>query len=162
MNADISPSSSPLGCQSLPPPALPQLVAEQHVPIPSTDKDTQRLVVVLSNASLETYRSSHSWGRGGGGPKEEKYSLLNSDEHIGIMRKMGRDISEARPDITHQVCKTILSARVIDFCILTDAAVSPHPSRLTHQQGRQAANLHPHCQGSSYRGQSDRPNPTYL
>lgn len=86
------------GTQSCPPPELPQLVAEQHVPIAHNDKDTKRLIVVLSNASLETYRSSH--GRGGGG---DKYSLLNSDEHIGVMRKMNRDISEARPDITHQV-----------------------------------------------------------
>jgi len=90
----------PVGTQSLPPPELPQLVAEQHVPIERSDKDTKRLVVVLSNASLETYKSSHSTGRGG---REEKYSLLNSDEHIGVMRKMNRDISDARPDITHQV-----------------------------------------------------------
>ena len=88
------------GTQSLPPPELPRLTAEQHVPIPTNDQDSQRLIVVLSNASLETYRASHG-GRTGG--KDEKYSLLNSDEHIGIMRKMGRDISEARPDITHQV-----------------------------------------------------------
>lgn len=88
--------------QSLPPPSLPQLVAEQHVPIASSDKDTKRLIVVLSNASLETYKASHSVGRNG--MKENKYSLLNSDEHIGVMRKMNRDISDARPDITHQVC----------------------------------------------------------
>ena len=87
------------GTQSLPPPELPQLVAEQHVPIERSDKDTRRLVVVLSNASLETYKSSHGTARG----REEKYSLLNSDEHIGVMRKMNRDISDARPDITHQV-----------------------------------------------------------
>lgn len=98
-----------LGTQSCPPPELPQLVAEQHVPVSAQDKDSKRLIVVLSNASLETYRSSHGGG-GSGGPgraangREEKYSLLNSDEHIGIMRKMNRDISEARPDITHQVC----------------------------------------------------------
>ena len=55
---------------------------------------------MLSNASLETYRAAHSAKPGS---KDEKYSLLNSDEHIGVMRKMGRDISEARPDITHQV-----------------------------------------------------------
>jgi rRNA small subunit pseudouridine methyltransferase Nep1 len=88
--------------QSLPPPSLPQLVAEQHVPISSSDKDTKRLIVVLSNASLETYKASHGVGRNG--MKENKYSLLNSDEHIGVMRKMNRDISDARPDITHQVC----------------------------------------------------------
>ena len=88
--------------QSLPPPSLPQLVAEQHLPISSSDKDTKRLIVVLSNASLETYKASHGVGRNG--MKENKYSLLNSDEHIGVMRKMNRDISDARPDITHQVC----------------------------------------------------------
>ena len=91
-----------LGTQSCPPPELPQLVAEQHIPIAANDKDTQRLVVVLSNASLETYKASYA-GRGGS-IRDEKYSLLNSDEHIGVMRKMNRDISDARPDITHQVC----------------------------------------------------------
>jgi hypothetical protein len=90
------------GTQSLPPPALPQLVAEQHVSIAPNDKDTKRLIVVLSNASLETYKASHATGRMGA-VRDEKYSLLNSDEHIGVMRKMNRDISDARPDITHQV-----------------------------------------------------------
>lgn len=91
------------GTQSEPPPTLPQVIAEQHVPIPSTDKDSQRLIVVLSNASLETYKQSSGGGQPGARSGEEKYSLLNSDEHIGIMRKMNRDISDARPDITHQV-----------------------------------------------------------
>ena len=90
------------GTQSLPPPDLPKLVAEQHVPIPTSDKDSQRLIVVLCNATLETYKASHGSARGPGG-REDKYNLLNSDDHIGVMRKMGRDISEARPDITHQV-----------------------------------------------------------
>ena len=58
------------------------------------------MIVVLSHASLETYKSS----AGRNGMRDEKYSLLNSDEHIGVMRKMNRDISEARPDIAHQVC----------------------------------------------------------
>ncbi|KAJ5306585.1 hypothetical protein N7508_005600, partial [Penicillium antarcticum] len=104
----MSDSSSP-GTQSCPPPELPQLVAEQHVAIPTHDKDTQRLIVVLSNASLETYRAVSS---GRNGSKDEKYSLLNSDEHIGIMRKMNRDISEARPDITHQCLLTLLDSPV--------------------------------------------------
>jgi len=82
-------------------------VAEQHVPIPHSDKDSKRLVVVLANASLETYKASSAHtGNGlsrGRVPREDKYSLLNSDEHIGVMRKMNRDISDARPDITHQV-----------------------------------------------------------
>lgn len=92
------------GTQSLPPPELPRLVAEQHTPIPANDKSSQRLIVVLSNASLETYRATHVHGGRPGRPgAEEKFSLLNSDEHIGVMRKMNRDISDARPDITHQV-----------------------------------------------------------
>lgn len=98
-------SYSKIGTQSCPPPPLPQLVAEQKVPILATDKDTQRLIVVLSNASLETYKASFGSSRNGG--RDEKFSLLNSDEHIGVMRKMNRDISDARPDITHQVQKNI-------------------------------------------------------
>ncbi|OJD09808.1 ribosomal RNA small subunit methyltransferase NEP1 [Emergomyces pasteurianus Ep9510] len=98
------------GTQSCPPPELPQLVAEQHVPISSHDKETKRLIVVLSNASLETYRAS-SGGRNSNG-REEKYSLLNSDEHIGVMRKMNRDISDARPDITHQCLLTLLDSPI--------------------------------------------------
>ncbi|KAL2274397.1 hypothetical protein FJTKL_03233 [Diaporthe vaccinii] len=98
--------------QSLPPPELPQLVAEQHVAIPPTDRDSKRLIVVLSHASLETYKSSHSRPGHMGVQREDKYSLLNSDEHIGIMRKMNRDISEARPDITHQCLLTLLDSPI--------------------------------------------------
>ncbi len=105
-------SSSTIGTQSCPPPALPQLVAEQHVPIPAKDHDTQRLIVVLSNASLETFRAA-THGGARGGLRDERYSLLNSDEHIGIMRKMNRDISDARPDITHQVGIYILLDMII-------------------------------------------------
>lgn len=119
----------PSGTQSCPPPELPQLVAEQHTPIPPHDKNTKRLIVVLSNASLETYRAAHS-GRSGPG-RDEKYSLLNSDEHIGVMRKMNRDISEARPDITHQVGFPLF------FCyvklLIGIILVSPHPPRLPRQ-----------------------------
>ncbi|RDA86246.1 hypothetical protein CP532_5090 [Ophiocordyceps camponoti-leonardi (nom. inval.)] len=89
--------------QSLPPPALPLLMAEQHTPITPTDRDSRRLIVVLSNASLETYKASHGAVNRPGVIREDKYSLLNSDDHIGVMRRMNRDISDARPDITHQV-----------------------------------------------------------
>ncbi|KAJ0169005.1 Ribosomal RNA small subunit methyltransferase NEP1 [Colletotrichum tanaceti] len=88
------------------------LVAEQHTPIPPTDKDSQRLIVVLSNASLETYKASHGGTGRNGVQREEKYSLLNSDEHIGVMRKMNRDISDARPDITHQCLLTLLDSPI--------------------------------------------------
>jgi len=80
--------------QSLP--SLPSLVAEQAVPISAEDRDSKRLIVVLAQACLETHKVSANGG--------EKYVLLNSDDHIGVLKKMGRDISDARPDILHQVC----------------------------------------------------------
>jgi rRNA small subunit pseudouridine methyltransferase Nep1 len=106
-------------------------MAEQHVPIPTSDKDTQRLIVVLCNATLETYKASHGTGRGPGA-REDKYNLLNSDDHIGVMRKMGRDISEARPDITHQVC-TRSSDTYLGSIQLTwhSSASSPSSTRLS-------------------------------
>ncbi|KAM3421906.1 Ribosomal RNA small subunit methyltransferase NEP1 [Cercospora zeina] len=107
--ANPTPTFTGTQTQSLPPPALPQLVAEQAHPIPASDKDTKRLIVVLSNASLETYKAAHG---GRNGMKDDKYSLLNSDEHIGVMRKMNRDISDARPDITHQCLLTLLDSPV--------------------------------------------------
>lgn len=149
------------GTQSLPPPELPQLVAEQSTPIPPTDKDSQRLIVVLSNASLETYKASHGGSSRSGVHREEKYSLLNSDEHIGVMRKMNRDISDARPDITHQVRCTDGRTEKMPawqprrrqapdsvYSILTDHHVVPsYPPRLAYKQSRQAPNIHPYSQG---------------
>lgn len=141
----LAASFTPAGTQSLPPPQLPQLVAEQHVPIPYTDKDTQRLIVVLSHASLETYRASHGGSRSALG-RDDKYSLLNSDEHIGVMRKQGRDISDARPDITHQVSQSISGT-----AIRLTPLVSSHSARFSHQQGWQTSNLHSHRQGGPHR-----------
>jgi len=83
------------------------LVPVQPKPLTSKDKNTKRLIVVLSQASLETHKIST-----GGGPGSEKYALLNCDDHQGLLRKMGRDISEARPDITHQCLLTLLDSPV--------------------------------------------------
>lgn len=56
-----------------------------------------------AQACLEAYRiSSGSGGKNASG-KEAKYALLNCDDHQGILAKTGRDIADARPDITHQV-----------------------------------------------------------
>lgn len=77
-----------------------------------TDKNSQRLIVVLSNASLETYKAAHGGASRAGVHRDDKYSLLNSDEHIAVMRKMNRDISDARPDITHQCLLTLLDSPI--------------------------------------------------
>jgi hypothetical protein len=44
--------------------------------------------------------------------KEAKYALLNCDDHQGILAKTGRDIADARPDITHQVSRASIFLRL--------------------------------------------------
>lgn len=83
-------------------PAPASFVPARPSVLSSKDKDTRRLVVVLSQACLETHKI------GTGGPGGDKYALLNCDDHQGLLRKMGRDIAEARPDITHQCLLTLL------------------------------------------------------
>ena len=151
---NIRATPADVGTQSLPPPQLPQLVATQHVPVSAHDNSTKRLIVVLSQASLEIFRASgHSnanpmsmngmrAGRIGAVSKEDKFTLLNSDEHIGVMRKMGRDISEARPDITHQV--STIQASWLEDTELIGPIVPPHTPRLSYQQSRSPADLHFH------------------
>ncbi|ODV97990.1 hypothetical protein PACTADRAFT_73638 [Pachysolen tannophilus NRRL Y-2460] len=89
-------------------PSVPEasLIPVQPVPLSSKDKTTKRLIVVLSHACLETHKISTS------GPGGDKYALLNCDDHQGLLRKMGRDISEARPDITHQCLLTLLDSPI--------------------------------------------------
>ncbi|CEQ40515.1 SPOSA6832_02136, partial [Sporobolomyces salmonicolor] len=113
------------------PPLNPTLVpTAPKAPKTNQEKDnTRRLIVVLEQACLETYKHSAPAGsRGGKG--EEKYSLLNCDDHQGVLAKMGRDIAHARPDITHQVrrapsssplCAHSLTVRCVHSrqCLLT-------------------------------------------
>lgn len=81
----------------------PHLIPQMpHVPKTAEQKDgVRRLIVVLEKCSLEAYKLSGASERRGG--KEVKYALLNCDDHQGILAKTGRDIADARPDITHQV-----------------------------------------------------------
>ncbi|KAJ3051651.1 Ribosomal RNA small subunit methyltransferase mra1 [Rhizoclosmatium sp. JEL0117] len=69
----------------------------------ATEKATQkRLIVVLEQASLETVKL----GKG----KEGHYALLNCDDHGHILKKNKRDLSESRPDISHQCLLTLLDS----------------------------------------------------
>ncbi|GFZ47880.1 18S rRNA (pseudouridine-N1)-methyltransferase [Saitozyma sp. JCM 24511] len=85
----------------------------QQAAVPKSNEakeNTRRLIVVLSQACLEAYRiSSGSGGKNSVG-KEAKYALLNCDDHQGILAKTGRDIADARPDITHQCLLTLLDS----------------------------------------------------
>ncbi|KAL9935305.1 hypothetical protein V8E36_005653 [Tilletia maclaganii] len=108
-------------------PKVPKTAAEKE--------STPRLIVVLEQACLETYKVSSgsssgpsrggygggggfSGGGGGGGAGRggvgkdggDKYALLNCDDHQRVLAKMGRDIAEARPDITHQCLLTLLDS----------------------------------------------------
>jgi rRNA small subunit pseudouridine methyltransferase Nep1 len=79
------------------------LPVQHHVIKPSPANNQRRLFVILERACLEAYRI-HSSRRGGkNGEGDVKYALLNCDDHQGILAKTGRDIADARPDITHQV-----------------------------------------------------------
>ncbi|KAI0464904.1 18S rRNA pseudouridine methyltransferase [Komagataella kurtzmanii] len=81
------------------------LVPQRPTVLTSKDRTTQRLIVVLSQASLETHRMTSSG-------HNDKYALLNCDDHQALLRKMSRDISEARPDITHQCLLTLLDSPI--------------------------------------------------
>ncbi|KAJ2745006.1 18S rRNA pseudouridine methyltransferase [Coemansia sp. BCRC 34301] len=69
---------------------------------PEEIRQTSRLIVILESASLETYKVGKS--------KDARYQLLNCDDHQGILARMGKDIAESRPDITHQCLLTLLDS----------------------------------------------------
>ena len=87
-------------------PANPSMLPVQaQVPKGPAAATQRRLFVVLEQACLEAYKVSGGGGKGRNGKDggEAKYTLLNCDDHQGILAKTGRDIADARPDITHQV-----------------------------------------------------------
>jgi hypothetical protein len=57
---------------------------------------------------------------------EELTKMKNnkSDDHQGILAKMGREIAHARPDITHQVCEMFNSIRFFFDFYKLDFSVS--------------------------------------
>lgn len=105
----------------VPMPANPAMLPVQaHVPKAGAAASSQRrLYVILEQACLEAYRLS-SAGKGKNGREGEvKYTLLNCDDHQGILAKTGRDIADARPDITHQVClRTLLQFKKLNIILV--------------------------------------------
>jgi len=82
----------------------PLMLPEQHHVVKSSTVNNQRrLFVILERACLEAYRISSNKKGARNGEGDVKYALLNCDDHQGILAKTGRDIADARPDITHQV-----------------------------------------------------------
>ncbi|KAL6058304.1 18S rRNA pseudouridine methyltransferase [Balamuthia mandrillaris] len=72
---------------------------EPKLPKTKAEKEAGgRLIVVLDGATLETVKVAN------------KYQLLNCDDHRTFLRKHGRDVADARPDITHQCLLTLLDS----------------------------------------------------
>ncbi|OZJ05972.1 Ribosomal RNA small subunit methyltransferase mra1 [Bifiguratus adelaidae] len=95
MKEEASPNGGHVDVHMIPQaPKIPKTLAEKE--------NTRRLIVVLENACLETYKVSKL--------KEAKYQLLNCDDHQGLLKKLGKDITDARPDITHQCLLTLLDS----------------------------------------------------
>ncbi|KAJ7250270.1 Alpha/beta knot methyltransferase [Mycena rebaudengoi] len=99
--------STPVVMNNTNPAMLP---VQAHVPRGGIASSHRRLFVILEQACLEAYRISGSGGGRGGAEGEVKYTLLNCDDHQGILAKTGRDIADARPDITHQCLLTLLDS----------------------------------------------------
>ncbi|KAK4518229.1 Phosphatidylinositol:ceramide phosphoinositol transferase (IPC synthase) [Mucor velutinosus] len=64
---------------------------------------SRKVIVVLENASLEAARLVAY-------RHDSKMQLLNCDEHQSILKRLGRDIADARPDIVHQCLLTLLDS----------------------------------------------------
>lgn len=86
--------------------ANPSMLPVQAMVAPKS-ANQRKLYVILEQACLEAYKISSGGPKGGDrrgkGDGDAKYTLLNCDDHQGILAKTGRDIADARPDITHQV-----------------------------------------------------------
>lgn len=96
----------------LPRPANPSMLPVQaYVPRGGVASSQRRLFVILEQACLEAYRVTSGAKGKGGREGDVKYTLLNCDDHQGILAKTGRDIADARPDITHQVLGLVLFVR---------------------------------------------------
>ncbi|KAI9314862.1 Alpha/beta knot methyltransferase [Dichotomocladium elegans] len=63
----------------------------------------QQLIVILENASLEAAKLNPF-------RFDSKMQLLNCDEHQSILKRLGRDIADARPDIVHQCLLALLDS----------------------------------------------------
>lgn len=77
--------------------------SSSQIKAPDQDKF---VVVVLDLAPLEIVKV----GKPSSSSKDCKYHLLNCDDHQGILRKANRDLSQYRPDITHQCLLTLLDS----------------------------------------------------
>ncbi|KAJ1982398.1 18S rRNA pseudouridine methyltransferase [Dimargaris cristalligena] len=89
-NARVTPHMVPVA------PRIPKSAQEKE--------QTRRLIVVLEQATLEIHKV--------GKDKEARYQLLNCDDHKNVLRKLNKDVTDYRPDITHQCLLTLLDSPI--------------------------------------------------
>ena len=113
---------------------LQRRLGQPEEPVPQ-----RTLYVVLERASMEICRAAPS-----GHPRHGKVkpTLLTCDDHQGLLVRMGREVSDARPDITHQV-----SSHIILPAMKYASSASAVPldfAGLAVEQGGTAQDIHPH------------------
>ena len=77
---------------------------------PIEKNNAKRLIVVLMYSSLETVKVGGGSKSKESGKDSGNYALLNSDDHLSILKKHNKDISKHRPDITHQCLLSLLDS----------------------------------------------------
>jgi len=71
---------------------------ESNMKMPASTKDHE-VIVVLDLANLEVVKT-----------KKGEFQLLNSDDHVQIMKKNNKDPAKYRPDIIHQEVLAVLDS----------------------------------------------------
>lgn len=140
--------STPSSSNPIPIVANPSMLPVQaHVPRGGAAATQRRLYVILEQACLEAYRISGNKAGKNGREGEVKYTLLNCDDHQGILAKTGRDIADARPDITHQVCFSYPFSVGMFSRIDWPLSVFAYAVGLSSEQGGAASGLYPYGEG---------------
>ncbi|GBG30501.1 Ribosomal RNA small subunit methyltransferase NEP1 [Hondaea fermentalgiana] len=64
-----------------------------------TSGNTRKVIVIIDDATLEPVKTSKG-----------SYELLNCDDHIGLHKKLNKDMKRSRPDISHQMLLALLDS----------------------------------------------------
>lgn len=84
-------------------PKLPKTLLEKE--------KSPRVIVVLDGATLEIVRVGENSKKGSKSSTDSpRYHLLNSDDHQNILKKNKKNISDFRPDITHQCLLSLMDS----------------------------------------------------
>ena len=89
-----------------------------------------KIICILEGAALETVKT------------KKGFTLLNSDEHQALLKKMGQDPVNARPDICHQSLLALLDSPLNKsghlqvthaLSISLSLGLYPHKQECTHR-----------------------------